>query len=479
MGLTATIWEWLTSASERSPKKGHPDLYPLDVAKLTKELDLVVQAQRLGNARLPTSDAQGLTGTEAAIVQRVERARQDYVDWSVLRLGVINQDLARRNVTQAVNRAREAHKEFDREASGVLTEQGRILRALGEADRFCRAELERFRAENSLSREPRYPTDTSRFLRYAILLLLIVVEGVLNAGFFAQGVSTGLVGGFAYAGVLAALNVLTAFFFGKHLLRNIFHVNVFRRAGGVIFLLMALALMVAIGLGIAHLRDSLTAEIPDAAKVALESLQTAPLHVHDFFSWALFVISVSFGLGALFDGLYIDDLYPGYGAVAKRSQSASEDYEEELQTLRSDLEERKERQLKTLDEEMRASQSAVAIFESLIADKKAAESRLSNALRDADNSMEALLKKFRTENEMHRGDAQRPAYFDSKPKLKPLPLPNFDARNDEAALAEQKGLVNKLRDELQGLRASIQDSFNQQFDRLKPLDTHFPSRGQH
>lgn len=476
MRLTERLWNWLTSPNPRAPNKGHPDLYPLDIAKLTKELNLAEEAKRLGEARLPAPDAQALAGAEASVVQRVEKARQDYMDWAVLRLQVLSQDLAKRNVTPAVNRARQADKEFERQASAILTEQESLLRSLGDTARKRRAELDDFQTKNGLTRDAHYPTSTGTFFRYAVLALLIVVEGVLNAGFFAQGVSTGLLGGFAYAGILAALNVLAAFFFGKFLIRNLNHQNVGRKLLGASSLLAAISIMVAMGLGIAHIRDSLTAELADPARAALQTLLATPLELRDLFSWALFAISVAFGTGALVDGLYSDDLYPGYGSLSKRVQSAIDDYEDELNTLRADLEELKDEQLKTLDQEVQESQAAVAVFESLIDDKKAADSRLSHALRDADNSLEALLRKFRTENELHRRDAPRPAYFDTKPELMPLPMPDFDTSDDETALTEQRELVRTLLAEVQSLRASIQASFNQQFDRLKPLDTHFPRK---
>jgi len=188
--LSKQCWNWLTT-STRPPKKGHPDLYPLDVANLTKELRLLEEGKRLGNAGLPSHDATALSGPEAGIIQRVEKARQDYVDWAVLRLNVLSQDLGRRNVTQFVNRAREADKEFERKASGLLSEQEGLLRSLGEKVRRRKAELESFQTKHGLAREANYPSSAGLYLRYAILLLLIVVEGIFNAGFFAQGLSTG------------------------------------------------------------------------------------------------------------------------------------------------------------------------------------------------------------------------------------------------------------------------------------------------
>ena len=476
MGLTERLWNWLTTSTTGAPKKGHPDLYPLDVAKLTKELRLLEEGKRLGEAGLPSADARALSGPEAATVQRVEKARQDYVDWAVLRLNVLSQDLGRRNVTQAVNRARQVDREFERKASGLLSEQEGLLRTLGDAARGRKAELEAFQTKHGLARAAIYPSSAGLYFRYAILLLLIVVEGILNAGFFAQGLSTGLLGGFAQAGILAAANVLIAFAFGKFAVRYMNHAAWGWKLLGALFLLAAAVVMIAMGLGIAHYRDSLTSEATDAARTALQTLRAHPLELRDTFSWALFGISVAFGVLSLSDGLFSDDLYPGFGAISRRTQVAVDDHEDELTTLRSALEELKDDELKTLDRTIQESQAAVAVFDSLIEDKKGASSRLSNALRDADNSLDALLSKFRTENELHRNGVARPGYFDSKPELRALQIPDFDTTSDELSLAEQSGLVKALLAEAQQIRASIQESFNQQFDRLKPLGTHFPRK---
>jgi len=395
----------------------------------------------------------------------------------VLRLNVLSQDLGKRNVTQAVNRARQADKEFERKASGRLSKQEGLLRSLGDTARRRKAELETFQVENSLSREANYPTLTGSYFRYAILLLLIAVEGVLNAGFFAQGLSTGLLGGFANAVILAALNVLVAFAFGKFTVRYWNHENFGWKLFGLAGFVAAFAVMIGIGLGIAHYRDSLTSEASDAARYALQTLRASPFELRDTFSWALFFISIAFGIASLFDGLYSDDLYPGYGSIAQRAQVAIDDHEDEMATMRSALEELKDEELESLDRTLQESQAAVAVFESLIEDKKAASSRLSNALRDADNSLDALLSKFRTENELHRGGAARPEHFDSRPKLIALQFPDFDTTADKDSLKQQSEHVKNLLAEAQQIRASIQASFNQQFDRLKPLGTHFPRKG--
>ena len=476
MGLIARFWNWLTASAIAQPRKGHPDLYPIDIDKLAKELNLVVEAKRLGEVGLPTVGAKVLAGPEAAIVQRVEKIRQDYVDWAHLRQSVLNQDIGRINVTQDVNRASQADKEFERKASTLLTEQDSLLRGLNDAAKKRKAELEEFKTKNSLTREAHYPTATGTYLRYGLLFVLIGLEGILNSSFFAQGLDTGWLGGFTQAGILAATNVLVAFAFGKFAIRYIKHVGVSLKITGFTALALSVIIMLTIGLGVSHYRDSLISDVADPARAALQALLAGPFQLRDFFSWALFTISVAFGVLSLLDGLFSDDHYPGYGSISRRTQNAIDDYEDELNTLQSDLEELKNKELKSLDQTVQQAQSSVAVSETLIDAKRMANSRLSTALRDADHSLEALLQKFRTENEICRKGVPRPEYFDRQPDLRPIQIPDFDNAADEADLAKQRELVNALLASVEDIRARIQAAFNQQFDRLKPLGIHFPDK---
>jgi len=148
-----------------------------------------------------------------------------------------------------------------------------------------------------------------------------------------------------------------------------------------------------------------------------------------------------------------------------------------MAAMRSVLEELKDDELKSLTNASRV-QAAVAVFESLIEERRLPAARCPMPCGNADNSLDALLEgRFRTENELHRGGVPRPEHFDARPKLRALQLPDFDTAADEAGLRQQSELVERLLAEAQQIRASIQESFSQQFDRLKPLVRTSPERG--
>ena len=476
MSVVQALWRWLTTSTSRRAATRHPDLAPLDPAQLAKDLDLLPQAQRLGAAGLPAADARQPSGPEAAVVQRIDKARQDCIDWAQLRLNVLSQQLAQCSSTQDINNAAQADQEFQRQASALLTEQAATLRALADAAARRQAELASFRNQHGLQHEAHYPSATGSYLRYALVLLLIVVEAVVNARFFAQGLDSGLLGGFSQAGILAAANVLIAFAFGKFAVRYLHHAQRGVALLGWCALATALAVITALGLGIAHYRDSLVADLADPARVALQAAAAHPFKLRDFFSWALFAISAAFGVAALFDGLSSDDPYPGYGPLSRRAQAAADDQAAELATLRADLAALKDSTLQHVASTVQQAQTALALAESLLNDKRQAAARLATALRDADQVQAALLGQFRSENELHRRGVPRPAYFDQPPDphgARALQLPDANTAADAASLANQRTQLQALLADEQAIRARIQAAFNQQFDQLTPLGAHF------
>jgi len=479
MSFAAVLRHWFAgSRRERaaSSSRSAAEPPPIDVERLARELGLIDEAARLGAAGLPDAQAQSLSGPEALVVQRVAQARREHVERAARRLGVLDRDLARRDVTAAVNRAREAARAFERAASGLLAQQEAVLRELQAAAAARAAELEAFRASHRLVRAPDVPSTGRLVLLYGVLLLMVAIEGIANAFFFAEGVSTGLVGGFVFAAAFAAANVATAFLFGKFALRQAAHVHPARRALGLLAVPAAVGAMLCVALATAHMRDALAIDAADAPALALRTLRETPFALAGLSSWALFAASLLFGAVALLDGLHTDDRYPGYGRAARRARLAQDDCAAEIEALRDELEALRAEHLAAFERDLREARSALLVQESLVGDKRAAAGRLANALRDAEHAQAALLRRFRTENELHRAGAPRPAYFDALPAPEPLAQPEFHLAADEAALAQGRAQLDALLAEAEALRAQIQGAFIGQVDALTPLAAQFAPR---
>src|SRR4051812_27444609 len=105
MRLWDLVVRWLFSNPRSRHTTHHPELYRLDIEAISSDLDLTNQARRLAEAGLPAPHQTVMTAPEAKAVQRIEKARQDFVEWAAFRLGIINESFARRDVTALVNRA--------------------------------------------------------------------------------------------------------------------------------------------------------------------------------------------------------------------------------------------------------------------------------------------------------------------------------------------------------------------------------------
>lgn len=476
MGILQWFKKWLTASKRPSEGLGHPDLHPIDIEQLTVKLDLLSKAKDLGQKGLPAPDAKMLTGSEADVIRTIERHRQGNVEWSVRRLAVLSESMSRQQVALQVNQARRADEEFNRKANLRLADFEARLRASGRQARVHQEELERFKTENRLTRQSRHKSPVGFVLALAILGIFTLIEGAANATLFAQGLDGGWLEGLGIAMLFAGVNVGLAFVIGKYLLCQLFHRNWGRKCVGVAGAALGIGAVGLMALLIMHYRDALVAGAENAATVALRSLVARPFAFADIFSVLLCVLSVGFGVAAMVDGLFSDDVYPGYGAASRREKMSVEEYEADLAEAREELEQLKEEALAEFEETVSRSKGVIASFQNCIEDKRTTASRLATAMHDADYSLSALLRRFRTENEKYRGAVPRPPYFDEYPTLTPVPLPNFDIEPDIALLEAQRHKVEELVAEAPDIRARIQTSFSQQFDSLKTLDANFASK---
>lgn len=465
-----TISEGLSSARRKLTQLNQPDLYRIDIEQIARELELEAEATRLAAAGLPAPEQTGLTAPEAKAVQRIEQARRDFVDWASARLHGLNDGLARRDIDALVNDAGQADRRFETAAASRVAAHEPLIEELAHNAAMRARELEDFRERNRLTRPATYPEGSATFARYAVLLALIVVEGAANAYFFSQGLETGLIGGFLAAGLFAAVNLVTAFALGKYALPFVFHRNPALQGPGVLAALFAVICMVAIGLTIGHFRDALMADSGEPARAAWSALKAAPFGLRDVMSWLLFAISVLFAVFALFDGLSSDDRYPGYGEVARRAKQSRDDYLGELHGLRRELENLKADELTGVDRDLQKARAVIAESAGLLREKNWARTKMETALIDAENCLDTLLKIFRDTNQMHRGTLPRPAYFDTRPKLQHLALPDFGPHEDRSRLDAQERLVQAQLAAIDAVRTRIEATFNAHAERLKPLE---------
>ena len=111
-------------------------------------------------------------------------------------------------------------------------------------------------------------------------------------------------------------------------------------------------------------------------------------------SWLLLAVSLSFALGAMTDGLLIDDVYPGYGKMARQTQVALNDYLDELDEIRQELEDDKIQSLLDLDNSIENAKQSILQYRGLIEKKKSIRMQFNQMLSDSSRTLEVLIQHF-------------------------------------------------------------------------------------
>lgn len=474
MGLLRKLWSWLVASRRSTEPDDHPDINPLDLEELKKELRLAEEAKRLGEAGLPSPDATQLSAPEMAIISRLESTRRNYQTWALVKLRRIHERLTTYDITKVVNRAMQHSDEYERLANAELSDGELELRRRRDLATAHQQELAQFRSIHGLSRPAEVPSNLMRGIFLLGAVFLVGLESVVNSAFFAQGLEGGLIEGFLFALLLAVVNFSVAFSMGRLGVPYKNHVKLAAKVFGYAALILACVLMTTIGLMIAHFRDSLVTLGTSQQSVellALESMKANPFALLDIMSWFLFIISIIFALIGLWEGYAWRDSYPGYEKKQKTAEKATSSYNELVDRLRSELTELKKRSILGLDRDVEQAQDGVVELRSQVKQKADARLRLDYALNKAENMLGALLTHFRTENELHRKQTElpKPAYFNNTPPLQIIEFPSFDTSLVEEDLAQQELLLNELLNKVESIRAQIQSAYDTKYDQLKPL----------
>lgn len=472
MKAFAKLFSWLFASRKSTEAEDHPDLVPLIFEDLKQELDVEVEARKLAQAGLPEADASTLSFPERKIIQRLEAVRANYNKWALTRVNTIHEQLNSFDITLLVNRAKQYADEYERlankEISDAEIQLGRrrtsAIRQQDELDSFCKY--------NKLNREAHYPKSLAKTAMFLVGLAFVVGEGFINSFFFAQGMDSGLVGGFTQAIILAAVNFLVPVLLGRSLIPNVNHVHLGRRLIGYFGVLLSLAFMGCMALAIGHYREAMTLAVDEqinATTLALDTLLATPFGLTDLSSWLLCLISIVFAFVGLLEGYKLDDPYPGYGRCHRKAHAVITEYHDLVEQLRSAITEHKGNLLESLERDVELAKDFVMDFGKLVEDKASCEHRLKLNLSKAENMLHALIDAFRDENKIHRNGVPRPAYFDSMPPLQQIELPIFDTTSEMAKHKEQESLLNELLADVERVRGAIQSAYDNRFDQLKAI----------
>jgi hypothetical protein len=374
------------------------------------------------------------------------------------------------------------------------------------------AELERFKAENRLTRDAHYPA--SPLLGFGILAILILVEAAINGVLFAETNDRGLFGGWLEAMALAITNVGVAFLVGSIVFPQMNRRGLPAKAGAATLSLAGVFALVAVNLFGAHYRDFRAAfaqtelareaqaaprrdtvtpvkpimseahgsktkpappPFPEAAAKpappadhkakgaeidALRKVFQSPFNLESFTSVFLLIIGLCAATIAAADGYKSDDPFPGYGKRHRRYAEARAANASALRRILSNSNAAIAAAFQSVDRKLEICAQELAelaqLHRAYAGDLTAFKNALDNAARDGEDDIarhDRLLNKLSDPSLLDRYALSSPTL----PALNEKHVKFVEAH--EKKLKAQKKEVQKEKDESFGVFESASEGF--------------------
>ena len=455
-----------------SKRAKRPENLSIEIDSIVENFQLVKEAKRLAEMGLPSFHEKKPTQKELEVVEHINFLREEIQRYLVRQSEDIQSRVVGIELNYKALQSDALNAEFERQTRKLMDEQGAWLKKLAYNAMIRFKELEIFKKKNGLEREANYPSSSGLMLRYSVLIFLIGLEGVLNANFFAEGLSSGLIGGFIYAALLAGINVLGCFFLGKFAVPWVVSKPLSGKIFGAVSIVFAACFMFMVAMSIGHIREQLMAASVSPTRDAWEMMQNHFFGLSDLVSWFLVAMSLGFGIAAIFDGLSIDDIYPGYGAMVRRCNQTRDEFEAEFEEVREELEDFKQEKLDLINQGFKTLHDLTATLRRIMLEKEALLRECSDKINQTEVVLYAVIRKFRIENEVAREDGLRPSYFDTLPALSSVTLPRLDNGKENHLIENLEKDIRAYESTVNEQREKVYTLYEQSISRLNHLKYH-------
>lgn len=326
----------------------------LDPSRVAEQLNIRSLAQENARRDYPPPDATAPDYVEESIKAHLRGVEADQGAIFSRRLKILKQALG--NLTSDLDfHALNAQVQFVIQNAVAELQKGRAA-IFSNRDRYVTLtnELTDFRRVNNLTRiEPR--NQGNRTFKVGLIIFLLAVETVLNAGFFAGGTDQGFLGGGVIALAVSVINLGTAFFVGFKFFPMRNRADKLSKVVGYASLLVWILFVLLINLLAGHYREVINAidlnAVSNPGILAVTAFLDSPFGLSDLVSWYLFAIGTLASALVFADGYTFDDPYPGFGDLWRRQKIITrilsdqiadqhEYLEEHFSELNSDLQQR-------------------------------------------------------------------------------------------------------------------------------------------
>jgi hypothetical protein len=386
-----------------------PVEFPADTAEeLAIQLDVDNVAKRMARQDMPPSESASIDAQELQFKQEIEkraiqakaRIQQDANSKEMQINDIsIERDLADLTAIPET---------FANTINRVYQENEAELKQLKEQYTVALDDLQAFKRMHVLRREADYPSSSLK--SFGLLFLMLVLETALNASFFAQGNDLGLLGGAIQAFLISLVNVCFGFMVGYFILPWKNYVSSVNRTLALVFSIVFGVLALAGNLGVGHYRDAMSIAPDNGVKVAYANFLEGPFALQDFNSWLLVALGVIVFCTSVYKGYFWDDIYPGFGRIARRVEEAKKELMAEKSELCVVISDVYEEHVKQADQHYKKMQQDKQMLGILFSSIKSDFSLYRNYLSNLKNAYQYLITLYRQTNKKER-ESPAPAYY--------------------------------------------------------------------
>jgi len=201
---------------------------------------------------------------------------------------------------------------------------------------ISKEELLSFKRLNQIGRNPEAADSSTILTTLALLTLLFFVEVFLNSNLLKSVLPGGEIEGYAFASVIAAINVIASFFVGYYVFKQITHVQkakkIFGYVIGSIYSIFILYTNLCLGAYRAEAEriakkqlsmplDTISPGFGFEFNNFLSALEqaTRPWTVSfSLMAFGLTCIGIFFAICSILKGFFFNDTYPGYGTLGQQ-----------------------------------------------------------------------------------------------------------------------------------------------------------------
>ena len=439
----------------------------VDIGRVSRELDLEELGKEKGSQNLPPATSTALDEVETQINDKLEALKNSANEQAENEALAYNSRIASLDFDGQFGRITQLGPEAIMEFKSEIKDQLNPLHIERNHLRELKNEVNYFRKENGLENKVAYtPPSWHQLIKALVIILIFVFETVMNGSFFAKGNEAGLFGGSIVAFTVTLVNIGFALILSLFLIRQLFHIKLWRKFVGLIALCLFLVFTFGLNLGVGHMREAGVELTPEMGAYVLRQLIDDPFTYKDAETWILVGIGLLFAFIAAIEGIYWNDPYPRYTFLQKRLDKQLDYYKETYEDCLIELNEVKSKNLGTFEDIGNDLTRRLAQLQKVVSEYSRLNNLYENFLTHLQTASDSLHAVYRDANIEARPKKAYPKRWKKAPLITKIKLTKL-TQVDEKKLDKK---IKDVRKDLKGLIVQIQEEFESGLDQFKGLD---------